>query len=286
MAKRTNIEDAAFRELADAAAAEAAAAEVQRSRQQALSARNMNRARNQDGEMPAMQDPTKSEAKGNVTNVTSPLPITDYTVREAESRCEKYWDKMKMLESRLIENERYYRQQYTRMKTESEKKSLPERGSAYLLNAINNKLADAMDNYPQPTILAREESDEDMASILSKVVPVILGRNNFERVYYEAQLEKIKDGFCVYGIFWNPLKDNIGEVEVKRIDPLNMRWEPGINSIQESKEVFILQEYDTTTLRDTYPEILGNLSGGITTSELSHYDSGTQKCCLRQYRHG
>ena len=155
MAKRTNIEDAAFRELADAAAAEAAAAEVQRSRQQALSARNMNRARNQDGGMPAMQDPTKSEAKGSVTNVTSPLPITDYTVREAESRCEKYWDKMKMLESRLIENERYYRQQYTRMKTEAEKKSLPERGSAYLLNAINNKLADAMDNYPQPTILAR-----------------------------------------------------------------------------------------------------------------------------------
>ena len=68
MAKRTNIEDAAFRELADAAAAEAAAAEVQRSRQQALSARNMNRARNQDGGMPAMQDPTKSETKGSVTN--------------------------------------------------------------------------------------------------------------------------------------------------------------------------------------------------------------------------
>lgn len=270
MAKRTNIEDAAFRELADAAAAEAAAAEVERVRKQALSARNMDRARNQDGGMPAMQAPTKSEGGAALV---STLPITDYTVREAESRCQKYWDKMKMLENRLIENERYYRQQYTRMKTETEKKSLPERGSAYLLNAINNKLADAMDNYPQPTILAREESDEDMASILSKVVPVILNRNNFERVYYEAQLEKIKDGFCVYGIFWNPLKDNIGEVEVKRIDPLNMRWEPGINSIQESKEVFILQEYDTTTLRDTYPEILGNMSGGITMSELSHYDS-------------
>lgn len=274
MAKRTNIEDAAFREIANTAAAEAAAAELQRSRQQALSTENMNRARNQDGGMPAMQDPTGNEAKGTaLTSVTSPLPITDYTVREAESRCQKYWDKMKMLENRLIENERYYRQQYTRMKTETEKKSLPERGSAYLLNAINNKLADAMDNYPQPTILAREQSDEDMASILSKVVPVILNRNNFERVYYEAQLEKIKDGFCVYGIFWNPLKDNIGEVEVKRIDPLNMRWEPGINTIQESKEVFILQEYDTTTLRDTYPEILGNMSGDITMSELSHYDS-------------
>ena len=116
MAKRTNIEDAAFRELADAAAAEAAAAEVQRSRQQALSARNMNRARNQDGGMPAMQDPVKSES-GTAREASSNLPITDYTVREAESRCQKYWDKMKMLENRLIENERYYRQQYTRMKT-------------------------------------------------------------------------------------------------------------------------------------------------------------------------
>lgn len=215
MANLTNVNAALLKEEMDAAAA----AEVMRSRQKALSTQNMNRARNQDGGMPAMQDPTGNEAKRTtLTSVTNPLPITDYTVREAESRCKTYWDKMKMLENRLIENERYYRQQYTRMKTETEKKSLPERGSAYLLNAINNKLADAMDNYPQPTILAREESDEDMASILSKVVPVILNRNNFERVYYEAQLEKIKDGFCVYGIFWNPLKDNIGEVEVKRID--------------------------------------------------------------------
>ena len=223
-----------------------------------------------------MQDPSRGN-EGTVTNLPAPKlldpPITDDIVRAAQDRCQKYWDKMKGLEYRLIENERYYRQQYTYTKSDDERKSLPERGSAYLLNAISNKLSDAMDNYPEPTILAREQSDEEMASILSKVVPVILNRNNFERVYYDTQLEKVKDGFGIYGVFWNPIKDNIGEVEVKRIDPLNMRWEPGISNIQESKEVFVLSEYDTSTLQDTYPEILGDARGGITSSELSHYDN-------------
>ncbi len=272
MAKKTSIEDAIYREAAAAAAEDA----VQKTRNEALSVENMNKARNQDGGMPAMQDPSRGN-EGTVTNLPAPKlldpPITDDIVRAAQDRCQKYWDKMKGLEYRLIENERYYRQQYTYTKSDDERKSLPERGSAYLLNAISNKLSDAMDNYPEPTILAREQSDEEMASILSKVVPVILNRNNFERVYYDTQLEKVKDGFGIYGVFWNPIKDNIGEVEVKRIDPLNMRWEPGISNIQESKEVFVLSEYDTSTLQDTYPEILGDARGGITSSELSHYDN-------------
>ena len=272
MAKKTSIEDAIYREAAAAAAEDA----VQKTRNEALSVENMNKARNQDGGMPAMQDPSRGN-EGTVTNLPAPKlldpPITDDIVRAAQDRCQKYWDKMKGLEYRLIENERYYRQQYTYTKSDDERKSLPERGSAYLLNAISNKLSDAMDNYPEPTILAHEQSDEEMASILSKVVPVILNRNNFERVYYDTQLEKVKDGFGIYGVFWNPIKDNIGEVEVKRIDPLNMRWEPGISNIQESKEVFVLSEYDTSTLQDTYPEILGDARGGITSSELSHYDN-------------
>ena len=187
MAKKTSIEDAIYREAAAAAAEDA----VQKTRNEALSVENMNKARNQDGGMPAMQDPSRGN-EGTVTNLPAPKlldpPITDDIVRAAQDRCQKYWDKMKGLEYRLIENERYSRQQYTYTKSDDERKSLPERGSAYLLNAISNKLSDAMDNYPEPTILAREQSDEEMASILSKVVPVILNRNNFERVYYDTQL--------------------------------------------------------------------------------------------------
>ena len=39
--------------------------------------------------------------------------------------------------------------------------------SAWLFNAILNKHADAMDNYPEPVVLPRERSDEESAKVLS-----------------------------------------------------------------------------------------------------------------------
>ena len=46
--------------------------------------------------------------------------LTDEDCREAEFRCKRYHEKMQPLENRLIENETYYRQQYSDYKdTES-----------------------------------------------------------------------------------------------------------------------------------------------------------------------
>lgn len=199
--------------------------------------------------------------------------LTDEDCREAEFRCKRYHEKMQPLENRLIENETYYRQQYSDYKDTDDRKSLPEKGSGYLINAIINKVADMMDNYPQPTILPREESDEETASILSKVIPAILERNNYTKVYYGCAMEKVKNGVSVAGVFWNPTKDNIGDVEIKRIDIINMRWEPNIEDIQDSKEVFILTESDVETMKVLYPQILGNLTGEFGTDLSSYSDS-------------
>lgn len=54
----------------------------------------------------------------------------------------------------------------------------PEPTSAWLFNAITNKHADAMDNYPEPVVLPREQSDEASAKVLSSVLPVILEYND------------------------------------------------------------------------------------------------------------
>ncbi len=50
-----------------------------------------------------------------------------------------------------------------------------EPSSAWLFNAILNKHADAMDNYPEPVVLPRERSDEESAKTLSSILPVVLG---------------------------------------------------------------------------------------------------------------
>ena len=57
----------------------------------------------------------------------------------------------------------------------------PEPSSAWLFNAILNKHADAMDNYPEPVVLPRERSDEESAKTLSSVLPVILEYNDYEQ---------------------------------------------------------------------------------------------------------
>lgn len=274
--RRDNNAPVYRRDLVDANEAAGVAADMAeeiRLRQQAEDERNLET--RLSGEASTGTSPSGavglSENASRLYDITD--PINDKVIREAQSRCQDYWQRMSGLEQRLIENERYYRQQCYYTKDPDERKSLPERGSAYLLNAIINKTADMMDNYPQPTILPREESDEQAADVLSKIVPVVLERNNFVKTYYECSMEKIKDGFSVYGVFWNPVKDNIGEVEVRRIDALNMRWEPGITDIQDSKEIFVLSEYDTDTLKDMYPDILRNIQGGSDMGELSHYDS-------------
>lgn len=198
--------------------------------------------------------------------------ITDAAVKEAMARCEKYRQHQATMDLRLKENEKYYELQYKNTVNVKEQGVLPERGSAYLFNAIFNKVADLMDNYPQPNILPREKSDENTAKIFSEILPVILKRNNYKKTYHDCMLEKVKNGFAITGVFWNPVKDGIGEVEIRRIDPLNIRWEPGIDDIQDSKEVFVLSEIENEVLREMYPEQLGDYTGGPEDA-LEHYQN-------------
>lgn len=187
--------------------------------------------------------------------------ITEEVIAEAQSRCDTYYQGMTNLFQRLRMNEEYYKLRYTNYRMDTERPTLPTQASGYLLNAIQNKVADTMDNYPEPNILAREQSDEVSAAILSKVVTVAIERNDFKRTYYEEALQKVKNGFSISGVFWNPVKDNIGEVEIRMIDPLRMRWEPGIENIQDSKEVFLLTDIDNDTLISMYPDLAGKLVG-------------------------
>lgn len=211
-----------------------------------------------------LQPSTQNGSETGVSQFdTTRLSVTDQTVAEAMDRCDTYHLGMTYMFDRLIKNEEYYRQQYAwydRHK-ETEGDVLPESASGYLLNAIQNKVADMMDNLPSANILAREKSDEPTAEMLSKIIPVIMDRNNFTEKYYNSCLQKVKNGFSVYGCFWNPIKDNIGEVEITNIEPLCLRWEPGVKNIQDSKDVFMLTEMDNDTLIAMYPQLEGKLSG-------------------------
>ena len=127
--------------------------------------------------------------------------------------------------------------------------------SSWLHNVINSKHADALEAYPSPNILAREESDKLDAWVLSKIVPVILEQNEFETVYDEAIWQKLKTGTAVYKVSWDKDKlGGLGDITVGRVDVLNLFWEPGITDIQQSKYLFHTEWVDTDELKEAYPE--------------------------------
>lgn len=149
----------------------------------------------------------------------------------------------------------------------------PEPSSAWLFNAILNKHADAMDNYPEPVVLPRERSDEESARTLSAVLPVILETNDYEQTYSDNWWEKLKHGTAAYGVFWDPGKENgLGDVTIQQIDLLKLFWEPGVTDIQKSRNLFIIDLVDEDLLEQQYPDLKGKLKGNAIDVKQYVYD--------------
>ena len=196
----------------------------------------------------------------NITPVENFHKISSEDVLKATQILNKYKDGKTNLEKRIIENEQWWKMQHWSL-IGSANSSDPRPTSAWLFNSIANKHADAMDNIPVPTVLAREESDSTSAKILSYVLPVIFENNEFEQTYSDAWWYKLKTGTGCYGVFWNNnLEDGLGDVDIRRLDILNIFWESGIRDIQESRNLFTVELEDNDILTEKYPILEGKLT--------------------------
>lgn len=147
--------------------------------------------------------------------------------------------------------------------------------SAWLHNVINSKHADAMEAYPEPNILPREEGDKLDAWALTQIVPVILEHNDFEAVYDENMWQKLKTGTAVYKVVWDKNKLNgLGDICISRVNLLNLFWEPGITDIQKSKYFFHTEWVDIEELKEEFPEIGDeNLTSSVVPSKMPTDDN-------------
>ena len=196
-------------------------------------------------------------------------PIGQEQLRQANLTLQKYKEGKANLEQRVIDNEEWYRLRHWEC-MRGKKKQQVEPVSAWLLNAIANKHADAMDNYPAPNILPREKADVEEARRLSDIVPVVLEQTGYEGTYSEAWWDKLIGGTAICGVFWDSGKLNgLGDIAVEPVDVLNLFWEPGITDIQDSANVFHLSLADNKALESSYPQLSGNLGGS--TLDISKY---------------
>lgn len=193
-------------------------------------------------------------------------------IQKAGEILRKYKEGKANLENRVIENEEYWKlNHWNQIQPKHMNKNDPRPTSAWLFNSINNKHADAMDNYPEPNVLPREESDKGTAEILSEIIPVVLEHCDFESTYASAWWDKLKGGTAAYGVFWdNSLMNGLGDVNIKNIDLLNIFWEPGVKDLEESRNLFVVELIDNDLLKEQYPDLTNKLTGGNTLN-ISEY---------------
>lgn len=189
-------------------------------------------------------------------------------VQKANQTLQKYKEGKANLEKRIIENEQWYKLRHWECMRKNDQEIQPT--SAWLLNAILNKHADALDNSPEVNILPREAGDKAEAEKLTAIVPVVLSQCEFEQVYSDVWYYKLKAGTGVYGVFWDKEKHNsLGDIAIKKIDLLSLFWESGIQDIQRSKNLFHVELYDNDELISAHPQLQGKL--GTSTIDIAKY---------------
>lgn len=199
-------------------------------------------------------------------------------VREALATLNEYKQGKANLEQRIIENEQWYKLRHwecMRRKAQQGRPNQVEPSSGWLFNAIANKHADAMDNFPRPNVQPREPGDQEEARRLSSILPVIMDNCEFEDVYDQVSDYKLKAGTGIYGVFWDSSKlGGLGDISIRKVDILNLFWESGITDIQQSRNVFFVELVDNDLLSDQYPELKNKLGGqSILTSQYIYDDT-------------
>jgi len=147
--------------------------------------------------------------------------------------------------------------------------------TGWLWNAIVGKHADAIDSYPEPLVLPRMADDKEEAEKLSAIVPVVMESNDFEETYNDCSWQKLQEGTGAYGVFWNSQKLNgLGDIDIPKVNILNLFWEPGITDIEESSNVFFVTFEDKDQLEQMHPELKGKINTNkLTVKEYKTDDS-------------
>lgn len=185
---------------------------------------------------------------------------------------EEYRAGKRALDSRIVEAEEYWKLRHWRS-IRPGNPGEPEPASGWLVNVILSKHSDAVDAYPEPVCLPREEGDKPEAEALSSILPVVLEQNDFAQTWSDVWWYKLKSGTGVYGVFWDESKLNgLGDISIQKVDILNLFWEPGIRDIQKSKYLFHVILRDKEELEQAYPQLKGSWSGDAQEVRQYHYD--------------
>lgn len=217
------------------------------------------------------------EGPGGVIDRMGLKPVGKEQLAEAMQILQRYRAGKARFDRRIIECEQWWKLRHWDYMTDKGNPDDDKTKSAWLFNCIMSKHADAIEGYPEPNIRPREVGDKEEAKRLSAIIPVILEQNDYETTYSDEKWQKLKQGTGITGVFWDATKLNgLGDVSIRKMDALNIFWEPGIAEIQRSRHVFTTELVDIDLLKEQYPEALMgvNITGkGLTVNKYQYDDS-------------
>lgn len=185
-------------------------------------------------------------------------------IAKARQMYQKYKGDKADLHKRIIENNKWYKSNYSQLLNPKTNETEPS--TAFIFSAVENKYADAIDNFPVPNLLEREPSDTQTAQILSKIIPVQLEMSGFKRVYKDNWRRKLKHGTAVYGVFYNERREDI---DIRAIDLMNIYCDMHVRDVQDSQFLFITTAIDNEVLRETYPDFKALFHGSASVESYS-----------------
>ena len=202
------------------------------------------------------------------------LPVGEAQVAEAMQTLQRYKAGKAALDKRIVDNELWFRMGHWKNYQNPMMPGKAQPSSGWLFNSIANKHADAMDNYPEPNVLPRAQDDEETARALSKILPTVLEQCDYETVYSDTWWRKLKTGTGVKGVFWDPaLRGGLGDISIKSMNLLMLYWEPGVEDVQDSPNLFSLSLENSARLESIYPQMAGHTGSSLDTAKYIHDDS-------------
>ena len=216
--------------------------------------------------------PSRGGSETQLLQKDAPAPaVDDKVLAHAYEIFNKYKEGKVRLEEKLKRNERFWRLRNWDVIDPERKEWKP--ATAWLHSCIKSKHADVMDSYPTCNFRARQSDDVQEAKKLSAVMPVIMAQADMEKTYSDTARYLLMRGGACFGTFWDQTRHNgLGDIVYNRIDLLNLYWEPGIEDIQDSANVFLVELVDNRVLEDAYPQTKGRLGGKNVTVGQYHHD--------------
>lgn len=237
-------------------------------------------------ESSGIQEPGMGGGIGTGPNPPRMRRMTKERIQEAKNLMMTYKAGKRSVETRIIHAQNWWKlRNWREIKLErgTEGATVKKSATAWLWNCIVGKHADAMDSYPEPIILPRMEDDKEEAKRLSEIVPVVMQMNGFEDTYSKCQWQKMQEGTAAYGVFWDKNKMNgMGDIAIRKINMLNLYWEPGVDDIEDSQNVFFVTLMNIDQVEGMYPQTRGKIMVVAEDVAKYQYDDtvSTDKKCL------